>query len=113
VISNRKFIWGCLILTVATVVIFYPMLTHQFLNLDDHVYVIKNKHVRSGLNLQSLQWAFTTIHGEFYHPLTWISLLVDTSLYGIKARGYLTTNLMLHVFNTLLLFYVLFRTTVS
>jgi len=111
VISNRKFLWGCLILTVATVVIFYPMLSHKFLNLDDHVYVTKNEHVRSGLNPQSLQWAFTTIHGEFYHPLTWVSLLTDTSLYGMKARGYLTTNLMLHVLNALLLFYVLFRTT--
>ena len=110
-ISNRKILWGCLILAFATTVVFYPVLSHEFLNLDDHIYVTQNEHVRSGLTLQSLQWAFTTIHGEFYHPLTWVSLLVDTSLYGTAARGYFTTNLMLHVINTLLLFYVLSRMT--
>ena len=109
--SNQKFLWGCLILAFATVVVFYPVLSHQFLNLDDHLYVTKNKHVRDGLNLESLQWAFTTIHAEFYHPVTWISLMADSSLYGVTARGYLTTNLMLHVLNAMLLFYVLFRTT--
>jgi tetratricopeptide (TPR) repeat protein len=110
-ISNKKFLWGCLVLTFTTAVIFYPVLSHNYTNLDDHIYVTKNKHVGTGLNLQNLQWAFTSIHGEFYHPLTWVSLMVDTSIYGIKARGYLTTNLMLHVLNTLLLFYVFYHMT--
>ena len=109
--SNQKFLWGSLILAFATVVVFYPVLSHQFLNLDDHLYVTKNTHVRNGLNLQSLHWAFTTIHAEFYHPVTWISLMADSSLYGVTARGYLSTNLVLHVLNAVLLFYVLFRTT--
>ncbi len=101
----------CLLLAFCTAVVYYPVLSHDFLNLDDHIYVTKNKHVQIGLNLQTIKWAFTTIHAEFYHPITWISLLVDTSVYGTKARGYLITNLILHTLNTLLVFFVFFNMT--
>ena len=71
------------------------MLRHEFLNIDDPVYVTDNVYVKNGLCLESVQWAFSTLHAEFYHPLTWLSLMLDTDLYGVNPAGYLSSNLML------------------
>ncbi len=100
-----------LLIVIVTFMAFQPMLRHEFLNIDDPVYVTDNVYVKNGLCLESVQWAFSTLHAEFYHPLTWLSLMLDTDLYGVNPAGYLSSNLILHVLNSLLLLAVFVKMT--
>jgi len=100
-----------LLLGAGTFVVFQPMLTHDFLQIDDPVYVTDNVFVLKGLSMAGIQWAFTTLHAEFYHPLTWLSLMLDTHLFGTDPTGYLFSNLILHIINTLLVFAVFVQLT--
>lgn len=88
-------------------VLYLQLYSHQFINLDDPVYVLGNPHVTSGLTWQNIIWAFTTFRAEFWHPITWLSYMADTQLFGVRPGAYLFTNLLLHVSITVLLFYVL------
>lgn len=95
-----------LFLIVIVWFVFGQIVGHEFVNFDDGIYVANNKHVKSGLSVKNVIWAFTTMQAEFWHPLTWLSLMVDTDLYGAKPAGYLCTSLLLHMVNSLLLFAV-------
>jgi tetratricopeptide (TPR) repeat protein len=87
--------------------VFWPLLTYDFVSIDDNVYVTSNVHVQSGLTARSLKWAFTTFDAEFWHPLTWLSLMADVQIFGGRPFGFHFTNLLLHILNTLLLFFFL------
>jgi protein O-mannosyl-transferase len=100
-----------LLLVVATVALYYPVSGHPFVNYDDNVYVTDNAQVKSGLNWDTLQWAFTTTEAGNWHPLTWLSHAVDYQLFQADPAGHHNTNLLLHVLNTLLLFWVLRQAT--
>jgi len=91
-------------LTVVTLAVFWQMTGYNFINFDDDVYVTMNSHVQSGMTLNGIRWAFCSTDAEFWHPLTWLSLMLDNQLYGLNAGGYHLTNLILHILNTLLLF---------
>ena len=106
--SHRFDLIICLVLALSTVLIFWDIFSHQFVIIDDPIYVARNPHVQSGLTLQNIKWAFTTTRAEFWHPLTWLSYMLDTQLFGQQPAGYLFTNLLLHVLNAILMF-VLFR----
>jgi tetratricopeptide (TPR) repeat protein len=82
-----------------------------FLLHDDQVYVTANAHVREGLTGPSVRWAFTSLEEGFWHPLTWLSLMLDATLYGDWAGGFHWTNVLLHGLSTVLLFLVLGRMT--
>jgi Tfp pilus assembly protein PilF len=84
----------------------------DFILLDDHAYVL-NPMVQAGLTLDGLRWAFTAFDHNTgnWHPLTWLSLMLDRQLYGMDAGGYHLTNLLIHMANTMLLFVVLHRMT--
>jgi Tfp pilus assembly protein PilF len=110
-ILHRKELIISLVLILVTYTLYAQIIKHDFVNIDDHVYVTENLPVQRGLTLQGTQWAFTTLKAEFWHPLTWLSLMLDTQLYGVISGGYLFTNLLLHLFNTLILFNVLNRAT--
>ena len=72
---------------LASVCLIYGQLyNHEFLNLDDHVYVTNNQKVREGISMAGVGWALTTTHAEFWHPLTWLSLMIDTSLFGVRPQ---------------------------
>jgi len=92
------------ILVLLTLFFFYGIRDLGFLIIDDHLYVTNNPHVQQGLTWESIQWAFTTVHAEFYHPLTWLSLMLDTTLFGQGPFGYHLTNLLLHVASSVILF---------
>ncbi|MDH3346995.1 MAG: tetratricopeptide repeat protein [Desulfobulbaceae bacterium] len=109
--SNRQRIIYSLGLIIFTVAAYFPMLAHDFVSIDDNLYVTTNKWVQQGLSFSSIKWAFTTTLGEFYHPLTWISLMLDTTLFGYSPTSFHFTNLLLHCLNTLLLFTILGRMT--
>ncbi|MGD9412981.1 MAG: tetratricopeptide repeat protein, partial [Desulfobacterales bacterium] len=74
-------------------------------------YVTSNPHVRSGFSVKSISWAFTTFEAEFWHPLTWLSLMADAQIFGGRPFGFHLTNLLLHILNTLLLFFFLRKVT--
>jgi cytochrome c-type biogenesis protein CcmH/NrfG len=101
----------CLFLASLTFLFYWDLTDHQFIVVDDPVYVLDNSHVQSGLNRESVRWAFTTTRAEFWHPLTWLSYMLDTQLFGVNPGGYLFTNLLLHVLNSLLLFFILQKMT--
>jgi protein O-mannosyl-transferase len=98
-------------LTVITVAVFWQVNRYSFVGLDDTVYVTENSHVQSGITPENIRWAFGTTDAQFWHPLTWLSLMLDYQLYGLNAGGYHLTNLILHILSTLLLFIFLSRAT--
>jgi Flp pilus assembly protein TadD len=107
--TRRLELTVCLFLLVATAAVFWQVRSHDFLNLDDQRYVTENRHVQAGLTRDGIIWAFTTTHAEFWHPLTWLSHMLDCHLYGLNAGSHHLTNLILHIMSTILLFVVLKR----
>jgi tetratricopeptide (TPR) repeat protein len=100
-----------LFLMAAVLVAYEPVRNNEFIDFDDDVYVTDNPDVKAGLTLKSVFWAFSTFRATNWHPLTWLSHMVDFELYGLNPRGHHTTNLLLHIMNTLFLFLILHRMT--
>ncbi|MBN1364327.1 MAG: tetratricopeptide repeat protein [Syntrophaceae bacterium] len=100
-----------IVLALVTFTIYWQTNHFDFINLDDNIYVAKNSYIRSGMTLEGIRWSFSTTYADFWHPLTWLSLMVDYQLYGLNAGGYHTTNLILHILSTLLLFLLFCRMT--
>ena len=100
-----------LALVAVVVAIYGQTLGYPFIAFDDPGYVYDNAHVRAGLSWAGLRWAGTTFQQSNWHPLTWLSLMLDVRLYGLHAGGFHLTNLLLHAANTLLLFAWLHRAT--
>lgn len=98
-----------IVLIVVTLAVFWQVNHHGFVNIDDDVYVRYNRHIRSGM--EGVRWALSTTYAEFWHPLTWFSLIFDYQLYGPNTGGYHLTNLILHILSTLLLFWLFNRMT--
>jgi hypothetical protein len=98
---------GALALAALVWFTFGPTLTSGFLVYDDPVYVTSNEFVQGGLRWPGIRWAFTTSHGANWHPLTWLSHMLDVSLYGLDARGHHATSLLLHFANAVLVFLLL------
>jgi hypothetical protein len=98
-----------LLLAAATIAVYAQVIGFEFVHYDDDVYVIANPHVQEGLTVAGIRWAFTTFAAANWHPLTWISLMLDRSIGGAGPWVFHLTNLILHVANTLLLFFVLDR----
>ena len=103
--------WLALGLLVLTAAVYAPVRHYGFINLDDPVYVTHNRHVRAGLSLDGIVWAFTAPHAATWHPLTSVSHMLDCTLFGMNPGAHHLTNVALHVLNTLLLFGLLVRTT--
>ena len=125
----------CLFLLLAVTLVFGQTLWHGFINIDDQDYVFRNDEVKSGLTLHGAQWAFTAKHSANWHPLTWLSHMLDCQLYGPHAEaghdgaeptldrkrecesfaryawGHHLTSVLLHAANAILLFLVLWRMT--
>ena len=91
--------------------VFWQVRNFNFVNYDDDVYVYANPHVLNGLTSDNVLWAFTTGFASFWHPLTWLSLMLDRQLFGASSAGFHITNLILHIANTLILFLVLRQMT--
>jgi len=103
----------CLALALLSLFAFWPVLGNGFVEYDDPTYVTKNARVQQGLTLAGVVWAWTTFHAANWHPLTWISHMLDWELYGPAALGHHLTSLLLHVAAALLLFLALERATAS
>lgn len=103
----------CALLAVAVLAIYWQTLDFTFTNYDDPVYVTENAHVQAGLTAASLGWAFTSLSGSNWHPLTWLSHMLDWQMYGNQAGLHHWTNVLIHLLNSILLFLVLSRMTGS
>ena len=111
-VSSSDHVWlAAAILGVLVAAAFGRLVTFDFINYDDHIVARLNIRVSNGLSLDGLKWAFTTLHHANWHPFTWLSLQLDTTLYGESAAGHHFTNVLLHLGATLCLFAALARMT--
>jgi hypothetical protein len=107
----RRDVIICLGLAAITLAIFWPVHRHDFTNFDDREYVTENPVVQAGITWPGLRWAFGGSHASKWHPLTWLSHMLDCQMFGLKPGAHHLVNLGFHVANSLLLFLVLRRMT--
>ena len=101
----------CVLLALATLAAYGSFAGFEFLNWDDNFYVTGNPHVQAGLTFESVRWALTATDANNWHPLTWLSHLLDIELFGLAPVWHHRVSLWLHVLATLLLFLAFFRMT--
>jgi protein O-mannosyl-transferase len=102
----------CLGLALVTAALYWPVLHHNFISYyDDAPYITENPHVSAGLTGAGIAWAFRSGYAANWHPLTWLSHMLDCEWYGLNPAGHHFTSLLLHIANTLLLFLWLNRLT--
>ena len=97
----------CLGLCLVTLAAFLPVRHFGFISLDDdgeNGYVKDNLHVQAGFTWESIRWAFTAFHSFNWHPVTWLSHMLDCRLFGLNPAGHHLVNLLFHIANTLLLY---------
>jgi protein O-mannosyl-transferase len=93
------------LIALITLVVFLPVLQNGFVDWDDDRAFLQNPHYR-GLGVTELGWMWTTIYMGQYRPLTWMTYGADYLLWGLDPRGYHLTNMLLHVVNALLVYWV-------
>ena len=101
----------CSLLIVLVLLVYAQVRGFQFVYLDDHVYVLENAHVLTGLSLENVSWAMTAQYAGNWHPLTWMSHMGDVEMYGSNAGGHHLTSALIHCANTVLLFTLWYRMT--
>lgn len=104
---------ACLLLAVLTLAAYARVKNNSFVNFDDPAYITHNSHVQAGLNWSTVRWALTSFDAANWHPLTWLSHLLDSTLFGMNPACHHLTSLVIHVLNVLLLFFFLMRVTGS
>lgn len=112
-VHTTKKIFISLFLVIITGAVYARSNWYGFAYMDDFQYVITNSFVQSGLSAKSFAWSFTTAHANNWHPLTWLSLMLDFELWGMNPAGYHLSNLFFHLANSVLLFLVFVRMTGS
>jgi tetratricopeptide (TPR) repeat protein len=108
---KRKTMFICLGLALAVLLAYLPIWQCGFVDFDDGDYVRYNDMIKRGLSWPGITWAFTTFHSSNWHPLTWLSYLLDFQLFGLNPTAFHATNLLLHLANSILLFLIVQRMT--
>ncbi len=111
ILNTRMEFLVSLFLVLSILLIYGPVRNYEFIDFDDNIYITENPYVLSGLNKKSVQWAFKSAHAANWHPITWLSHLLDVTLYGTNPGAHHLTNLFFHVLNAVLLFFLLRRMT--
>jgi protein O-mannosyl-transferase len=106
-VNERRVQFG---LAAGAVLVFARALTAGFVGYDDPDYVLGNEHVLSGLSVENVRWAFTTFHAANWHPLTWLTLMIDVQLFGKNAQWMHAANVLVHAANTVLVYRFVRRT---
>jgi len=109
--TGHRIILGCMLLALGTFGTYWRVLSFDFIKYDEAFLVIDNPIVRSGLTLQGTLWALTTSWFDYWHPLTWLSHMLDCQVFGLRPGWHHLTNLVFHVANTLLIFTLFQRMT--
>src|SRR5205823_10832325 len=89
-------------LAIVTFAIYAQVIGHQFITLDDPTYIQENPMVNRGVTLAGVAWALSTFHATNWHPLTWISHMIDCQLFGTNAGRHLLVTALIHLADTLL-----------
>ena len=103
-IRQKHSILVVLMLIILTLGVYWPVQNYEFINYDDNIYVTDNYHTQSGLTLKSIIETFKDTNTGLWHPLTLMSHMLDWELFGNNAGGHHWTNVIIHIFNTVLLF---------
>jgi tetratricopeptide (TPR) repeat protein len=111
IVTTRRATYFSVLLVLLIVVVYWPIRQAEFLNFDDGQYVNNNPNVFHGLTRAGFVWAFTTFHAANWHPLAWLSHMLDCQIFGDNPAGHHWTNVGFHAANSLLLFLWLWRTT--
>ncbi|MBN1655941.1 MAG: tetratricopeptide repeat protein [Deltaproteobacteria bacterium] len=106
--TRKKSFLVVITLIILTLGVYWPVYDYDFVSYDDHIYVTENSNIQSGITLDGLGWAFSTKYFGLWNPLVWLSFMFDFELFGFNAGGYHCTNVIIHIINVILLFY-LFR----
>lgn len=112
-LQTRLVVIVMLVLVVLTLTAYWRVLRNGFIEFDDGTYVFANTHIQQGITPQSLRWAFNIGYAGNWHPLTWVSHMVDYRVFGLNPMGHHLVSLLLHVLNAVLLLMVLRRMTGS
>src|SRR5207302_5196418 len=86
----------CALLLVSVAAVYWRVVGHQFVNFDDVGYLIQNPYAQAGLTWEGLKWAFTSDYAANWHPLTWLSHMLDCQFFGLWAGGHHLTSMILH-----------------
>lgn len=111
--SNRHIGIVYVALAVLVFAVFAQLVGYGFIIIDDPVYILSNDHIRSGMTPDGIIWAFTTQYADLWHPMVWLSFMMDYQLFGLNAGGYHLTNIILHLAGVLLLFWLFNHMTQS
>ncbi len=107
--KTRRTILVCALLSAVTLLTFWPQTGHDFITYDDSFYLTENTHVQQGLTWANVAWALRTGEAGNWHPLTWLSHLLDVQLFGLRPGWHHLTSLLLHTANAVFLFLLLQR----
>ncbi|MGO9018917.1 MAG: hypothetical protein ACLQVJ_11260 [Syntrophobacteraceae bacterium] len=110
-LRNKQIPLIYLLLTTAALAVFWQTGRCDFISYDDPKYVTENIHIRHDITMEAIRWAFTTGYASNWHPLTWMSHMLDVQLFGLDPHRHHLINLLFHIVNTLLLFFVFHRMT--
>ena len=100
-------------LALATLAVYFPVKDYGFVNYDDSAYFFANPHILNGLTGPDIKWAFTSGEQANWHPLTWLSLMLDAQLFGKGAAAPHVTNVLFHLANSILVFFLMRRWTAT
>ena len=109
--KNKTHNLSLMLLVLIPIGLYLQATQFDFVDFDDFQYVTLNENVTSGISLNNIAWAFRSLYASNWHPLTWISHMLDVQVFGMNPAGHHLTNILLHTANTLLLFLVLKRMT--
>ena len=109
--SLKREQWIAIFLMALTLAVYMGVAGNEFVNYDDHEYIIRNDQVQAGLTWAGARWAMTAMAASNWHPLTWLSHMLDCRIYGLNPAGHHLTSLLFHIVNVLLLFLLLREAT--
>ena len=109
--KNKYTYFIIIFLIVTSCAAFGRIAGNDFINLDDNEYITENSHIQSGINPESIKWAVTAVVLANWHPITWLSHMLDWSLFGANASGHHLVSLLLHIGAVIFLFLFLNKTT--
>src|SRR5512143_2179123 len=109
--TTKQMIAACIALVMVTIGVYLQVTGNQFVNYDDAKYLKENIYVRDGFTADGVIWAFTSTYMSNWHPLTWLSHMLDVELFGLNAGAHHLVNVLIHAANAVLAFLVLRRMT--
>ena len=106
ILAKYRCVLICLLLVCGVPAVYWQVLASDFVNIDDTVYVTENPHIQTGFSTENIKWVFSVGKVAYWHPLTWLSHMLDCQLYGLRPGLHHLTSLIIHIANSLLVFWV-------